>query len=213
MSDELGYVVSVKSTGECLARLDHSRLRVTGRRSVGPGSLVRIGSAPPYRIALVTQILQSVREEVQPYVPTAMRSGYLPSSEDFRESYLDLCVLGELSGANGDVRDSTSGDGGVGTDDASGGPIGTGPGKYADPELSEPVFPVTDEESVLFHGSGGAVSMSYLAGLMDRVEPGVLSSLVENVRDSHERAGKSDFGRVEPFFRAACRHVRKGVRR
>ena len=226
MGSEIGYIVSVESMREYHLRRDEGTPNGHGGRggpgapdggggvgggglaSADVGTLVKVGRGTRPLVAVVTGVTRAIHEELQPYLPSAYQPKYLPSQEDFRDSYLSLYALGELPGEQAETR--------VETADTAGKESGVTPPWFRVervPELSDPVSPLNSEEIARFHNLGGTISLGYLGDLTRTLDPDVLLRLLELVKRA---SGSGGFASADPAldvkFRAIRRYIGKGVR-
>ena len=210
MNGEIGYIVSVRSMREYVLRRDEVGGPAPGDAG-GPsappevGALAKVGRDARPVVAVISGVARALHEELQPYIPSEYQSKYLPSQEDFRDSYLTLHGLGELAMEGEDVAKGMK----------EGGNSLTGEFYRITrvPELSDPVSLLTPEETVRFHTRGGQLSLGYLQELSRSVEPEALLRLIDMVRSAAELTGTPMDDSMHTKFKAVRRHIARGVYR
>ena len=232
MSDEIGYIVAVEGLREYRLRRDDGDGRAGGsmKGSAGTdgadvpdvGSLVKVGRGPSPTVAVVCGVARAIHEELQPYLPPDLQPRYLPSQEDYADSYLRLHAIGRLPSPEGDDGASRAEESGKdpGTPPVEPGarmtavPPYTTEGEFgtcAVPELSDPATILSREEVVRFHTRSGEWNIGYLQELTRSVEPDVLLRLLDQVQGAAMSSGASDDTDLGVRFTAVRRHIGKGV--
>lgn len=94
---KIGSIVQVRTFSEYVVKtpidLNDGYLAASG---IPPGTYVSITTSDGRVVAIVTNVLHSVKEDYLPYLPEGKQEVFLPYATDYRSSYLILTGIGNF---------------------------------------------------------------------------------------------------------------------
>lgn len=123
------------------------------------GTFIKIKKDDGLVIGVISNISNSIREDLIPYIDPAMQPKYAPFNEDFRNSYYFIHGLGTVH--NGIVKYEIN----------------------SPPDLGDNVELPDPGELKLFHTRDGKPSIAYFHANSDKLSRNVLISMTEHVEE------------------------------
>jgi hypothetical protein len=94
---KIGSIVQVRTFSEYVVKtpvdLNEGYMPASG---IPPGTYVSVTSGSGKVVAIVTNVLHSVKEDYLPYLPEGKQEVFLPYATDYRSSYLIITGIGNL---------------------------------------------------------------------------------------------------------------------
>jgi len=125
------------------------------------GKFIKIQTHDMKIVGVIENIVQTIREDIIPYIEYDMQPKYAPFNEDFRTSYYIIKGIGCLKDNNVNYE------------------------IYSPPDINDPVEALSDKELKEFHRLNNRPSMAYFNSIKDVFNENVLICMIEQIETQY----------------------------